>query len=142
MEADASPFDPAHHGWTQRPLDGFFSVVGPLWARREADAWAYGLLADARHGNRAGLVHGGMLMTLIDQAASAVAWEAVDRKRCVTIQLDTHFIAASRPGQFIEARSRVARRTAELVFVQTSLSVQGAEIAVASGIMKVMRKNS
>jgi len=60
----------------------------------------------------------------------------------VTIQLDTHFIAASRPGQFIEARSRVARRTAELVFVQTSLSVQGAEIAVASGIMKVVRKDS
>ncbi|MDQ3215782.1 MAG: hypothetical protein M3P99_06855 [Pseudomonadota bacterium] len=60
----------------------------------------------------------------------------------MTIQLDTHFIAASRPGQFIEARSRVARRTAELVFVQTSLSVQGAEIAVASGIMKVVRKDS
>lgn len=141
MAIDPPAYDPAQHGWTQRPLDGFFSLVGPLWTRREGDAWAYGLLADARHGNRAGLVHGGMLMTLIDQAASAVAWEAVDRKRCVTIQLDTHFIAASRPGQFIEARSRVARRTTELVFVQTSLSVQDNEIAVASGIMKVVRKD-
>lgn len=142
MAIDQPPYDPAQDGWTQRPLEGFFSVVGPLWTRREGDAWAYGLLADDRHNNRAGLVHGGMLMTLIDQAASAVAWEAVERKRCVTIQLDTHFVAASRPGHFIEARSRVVRRTAELVFVQTSLSVQGKEIAVASGIMKVVQKES
>jgi len=141
MEVDSLPYDPAQDGWAQRALDGFFTLVGPLWARREGDGWAYGLLAESKHSNRAGLVHGGMLMTLIDQAASAVAWEAVDRKRCVTIQLDTHFIAASRPGQFIEARSRVARRTAELVFVQTSLSVQGTEVAVASGIMKVVNRD-
>lgn len=139
MASDAPTPDPTQDGWTQRPLDGFFSLVGPLWTRREGNAWAYGLLADARHGNRAGLVHGGMLMTLIDQAASAVAWEAVERQRCVTVQLDTHFVASARPGQFIEARSRVVRRTTELVFVQTSLTVEGKEIAVASGIMKVVR---
>jgi hypothetical protein len=34
----------------------------------------------------------------------AVAWEATDRTPCVTVQLDTHFLALVRPGVLIETR--------------------------------------
>lgn len=125
-------------GWKMRALSGFIERVGPLWTRREPDGWAYGLLAGADHTNPAGVVHGGVLATLADQALSSIAWEAVGRRACVTVQLDTHFVAAVRPGEFVEARGRVVRSTASLVFMQGSLRVADVEVATASAVMKVV----
>lgn len=130
------PADPAADGWKPRSLEGFAGLVGPLWTRKEGESWAYGLLAEAKHANPAGLVHGGMLMTLIDHALSAIAWEAAERKPCVTVQVDVKFIAPVRPGQFVEARGRVLKRTSGLVFMQGVLAAQGAE--VASAVLKIV----
>lgn len=85
-------------GWGERRGMGFSALVGPLWSRREGDGWAYGLLTGEQHANQAGLVHGGLLATLMDQALSAVAWEALQRQPCVTVQLDTHYLALPVPG--------------------------------------------
>lgn len=129
--------DPVRHGWKARELGGFIGQVGPLWARREPDAWAYGILADDRHANPAGIVHGGLLTTLLDHAVSAIAWEANARKACVTVALDVHFVASARPGEFIEARGRIVRQAATLVFMQGSLTVQERTVATASAILKI-----
>ena len=135
---DATPFDPAAHGWKARQLDGFFGLAGSLWTKKEEGGWAYGFLAESRHTNPAGIVHGGMLVTLLDHALSIIAWEANERRPCVTVQLDTHFIAAVRPGQFVEARGRVVKGTKNLVFVQGQLTVGSDEVAVATGVLKVI----
>ena len=132
------PFDPAADGWKPRSRTGFFGLVGPLWTRREGDGWAYAFLAEDRHTNPAGVVHGGMLTTLLDHALSAIAWEANERKPCVTIQLDVQFLAAVHPGQFAVARGRVVRKTGSLVFMQGGLEVDGIEVAAASMILKVI----
>ena len=130
--------DPTLDGWKSRALPGFFGLVGPLWTKKEGDAWAYGVLAEEKHGNPAGIVHGGMLSTLLDHALSVIAWEANQRKPCVTVALDTHFLVAARPGDFIVARGRIVRQAASLVFAQGSLTVGPQEIATASAILKVM----
>jgi len=129
--------DPAQDGWKARELPGFFGQVGPLWTRREPDAWAYGVLADDRHVNPAGIVHGGMLTTLLDHALSAIAWEANARKACITVALDTHFLAPARPGEFIAARGRIVRQASTLVFMQGSLTVRDRTVATASAILKI-----
>ena len=129
--------DPALDGWTARTLTGFFGLVGPLWTRREEGGWAYALLAEARHTNPAGLVHGGMLSTLADHALSAIAWEANQRKPCITIALDVRFLAPARPGDLIVARGRVVRQTAALAFMDGTLCVGDAEIATASAILRI-----
>jgi uncharacterized protein (TIGR00369 family) len=125
-------------GWRQRDLPGFIGRVGPLWTRKEEAGWAYGVLATAQHLNPAGLVHGGLLTTLIDHALSAIAWEAVARRPCVTVQLDAQFLLAAREGQLLEARGRVVRATSSLVFMQGQVVVAGAEIVTASAVLKVM----
>jgi len=130
--------DPAREGWKPRTLAGFFGLVGPLWTRREDAGWAYAFVAEDRHTNPAGAVHGGMLTTLLDHALSAIAWEASERRPCVTIQLDVQFLAAVHPGQFVVARGRIVRKTGSLVFMQGSLHVEGAEVAAASMILKVL----
>ncbi len=78
-----------------------------------------------------------MLTTLLDHTLSVIAWEANDRKPCITVALDVHFLAAARPGDLVVARGRIVRQTATLAFTQGSLSVGPQEIATASAILKI-----
>lgn len=127
-------------GWRQKSLPGFAGLIGPLWARKEAAGWAYGILATASHLNPAGVVHGGLLTALLDHGLSAIAWEALERRACVTVQLDTHFLMAARADQFLEVRGRVVRATSSLVFMQGELSVAGNVVATASALLKLVGK--
>lgn len=129
--------DAVSEGWKPRTLGGFIDVVGPLWTRREGGCWAYAIVAEAKHTNPAGIVHGGVLTTLLDHALSAIAWEASGRKACITIALDVQFLAAVQAGALVAARGRVVRQTADLVFMQGTLSVADKEIATGSAILKV-----
>jgi uncharacterized protein (TIGR00369 family) len=126
-------------GWKRRIGAGtFFDLVGPLWARREGDGWAYAFVADERHLNPQGIVHGGMLATLADHALSEIAWQDAGRRPCVTVALETHFMGAVSPGRFVEARGRVARRTRSMSFVQGGLWVDGTQVLAASAVMRLM----
>ena len=129
--------DPALAGWKPHTLSGFFKLVGPLWTKKEGDSWAYGFVAEERHTNPAGIVHGGMLTTLLDHALSAIAWEANERKPCITVALDVHFLAPARPGDLVTARGRIVRQTSSLIFMQGSLTVERHEIATACAILKI-----
>lgn len=139
MELETAAFDPAAAGWSERDAGGFTDLVGPLWARRDSEGWAYGLLAGPQHSNVHGIVHGGMLMTLIDNALGLTVWEATGRQPAVTMQLNTQFIAAARPGDFIEARGEVLRVARSVVFVRGVLSVRGETVLAADGVWKVIR---
>ena len=82
-------------GWRQRALRGFAERMGPLWTRKEAEGWAYGILATPDHLNPSGFVHGGVLCALFDHVVSAVAWEAV--------------VALVMPGADMAARAELRR---------------------------------
>lgn len=126
-------------GWKSRQLAGFMGHSGPLWTRREGDGWVYGWLVEDKHLNPAGVAHGGALTTLIDHVVSTVAWEACDRSPCVTVQLDTHFLAEVRVGDFAQASASVTARTGSLVFVDGLVQVDGRPVLVARAVMKVLR---
>lgn len=129
--------DPAQQGWKARDLPGFFGSIGPIWTKKEADLWAYGVLATAAHVNPAGVVHGGMLATLLDHTLSTIAWEASGRKPCVTVSLDVHFLVPARPGEFVEARGRITRQTKSIAFAQGQVTVGERMVASASAILKI-----
>lgn len=141
-QALAAGVDPAAAGWVQRPAGGFTDLVGPLWSRREgspeAPSWAYGFLAGPQHTNVHGIVHGGMLVTLIDNALGLVVWESSGRRGAVTMQLNTQFIAAAQPGDFVEARGEVLRQARSVVFIRGTLSIAGRTILAADGIWKLL----
>lgn len=134
-----SPEELVQQNWKRRDLPGFMDRAGPLWTRREGDAWAYAILADEVHLNPAGVVHGGALLTLLDHAISSVAWEACDRLPCLTLQLDTHFVGPVRAGQLAQARAQVVRRTGTLVFMRGEVSVDGCAALTAQALMKVVQ---
>jgi acyl-coenzyme A thioesterase PaaI-like protein len=136
-------YDPTAAGWRTMPGAALPSGIGIPWARNVDGLWHYGLLTDDDHGNPNGVVHGGVLMAFADHGLSMLAWEAAERTACTTIQLNTHFLDTIRPGEFIELRGEVTRRTRGLVFVRGVIGVLGKDnqrdVGAVDGIWRVLR---
>jgi len=107
----------------------FNDVAGPFWSRRDDAGWRHAALAEPRHVNNQGVVHGRLLLTFADHAVSLTVWEHVGRQACSTIQLNMQFIDAARPGDFIEAAVTIIRATRSVVFVRGSLTVDTRPVA-------------
>lgn len=137
-------FDPTAAGWKQRTGQGPFTrEVGPIWVKRENEATgatgsAYGLLAEERHTNSRGVVHGGMLMTFADHTLGWMVWDVVERAACATVSLNNQFIAAVKPGDFVEMRGHIVRKTRSLVFIQGTATVGGNTVLTSEGIWKIL----
>ena len=136
-------YDPAADGWRALPGAAMPGALGVPWAKKRDGQWCYGLVTHAEHANPAGVVHGGVLMAFADHGLSFLAWEAAERATCTTIQLNTHFLAAIRPGDFIELRGEVTRRTRALVFVRGIVVAQHRakerEVGAVDGIWRVLQ---
>ena len=117
--------------------------MGVPWALKVDGGWRYGLLTEAIHANNNGVLHGGVLMTFADHGLSFLAWEAAERMPCTTIQLNTHFLDAVKPGEFIELSGEVTKRTRGLVFVRGVVRAIGAvharEAGAVDGIWRILR---
>ncbi|WP_144640851.1 PaaI family thioesterase [Bordetella genomosp. 13] len=125
--------------WTRHDLGGFTGHVGPLYTRMTDAGRLYAMRADARHLNMAGIVHGGMIATLLDQSLSAMAWDQAGRVPCVSVQLDTQFYAPVREGALMVVQGRVKHRAGSLIFVTGELSVDGKPCASAEAMIKILR---
>jgi uncharacterized protein (TIGR00369 family) len=129
-------------GWKRLRCGSFMDGVGPLWALRSEEQWRYGMLTHDGHLNPAGVVHGGVLQTLIDHVLSIVAWKASARMACATVQTDTQFLAAVRAGAFIEAYAAETHRTRNLIFMQGRLEVDSKPVLRAQAIFKTAKADS
>jgi acyl-coenzyme A thioesterase PaaI-like protein len=132
-------FDPSAHGWRPMRSAAMPANIGLPWAKQIDNHWRYGLLTTPEHANPQGVLHGGILMTFADHGLSMLAWEAAQRAPCTTIQLNTHFLAAVQPGEFIELRGDVTRATKGLVFVRGILSAGDRDVGAVDGIWRVLR---
>lgn len=125
--------------WKSHTLPGFMGLAGPLWTRRGAQGWEYGLQVQSQHLNPAGMLHGGALLTLMDHALSTVAWQAMERQPCLTVQLDSHFLGSVAEGSFVVVRAQVTQRTRSLLFLQGRATLDEAPVLQAQAIMKAVR---
>ena len=132
-------FDPAAQGWRLMRGAAMPGGIGAPWSKRSDDGWRYGFQTGPEHVNPQGVLHGGMLMTFADHGLSMLAWEAAKRAPCTTIQLNTHFLAAVTPGDFVELRGEVTRATKGLVFVRGVMAVGDRDVAAVDGIWRVLR---
>jgi hypothetical protein len=138
-----SGYDPSADGWRAVRSAAMPGGLGVPWAKKSGDAWIYGLLTGPEHANPSGVVHGGVLMAFADHGLSFLAWEAANRAPCTTIQLNTHFLDAIKPGEFIELRGEVTRRTQGLVFVRGVIGARIGDglrdVGAIDGIWRVLR---
>ena len=124
-------------GWIVRPARAFGTLVGPFYGPA-GDVSLCGFLADERHGNKRGVVHGGMIATAMDTALGNRSWEAAGQKPCATVQLGIQYAGAMKLGEFATIRSDVVRTTRSLVFVRATMTVGDRMIATADGVWKIL----
>jgi acyl-coenzyme A thioesterase PaaI-like protein len=133
-------FDPEAAGWSLMDHDIMPAGIGTPWRKRQADTWRYGLQTRADHANPAGAVHGGILAAFADHTLGCYVEAAADGARNVTIQLNTHFLAAVDPGAFLELSGEVTRATGSLVFIRGIIAVGERDVAAVDGIWRVFRR--
>jgi uncharacterized protein (TIGR00369 family) len=131
-----SDFDPSDHGWEALQQDGYEALVGPFWTRHHEGGLQVALKTRHEHRNRNGAVHGGVILSLADQGLGLAVLEATGGLKQATIQLDLHFVAATRPGQFVICIPKVDRVTSGVAFVRGELKVGDRLVATAEGIWK------
>lgn len=131
------PATPPLPGYTiYDPDDPFEVSTGPFWWRRLDDGSDHIVLqAAARHCNTHGIVHGGLMMTMIDLALVAVA-KVEPEDRFVTVSLNSEFIASGREGDLIEARGTLTRRGRSLSFAQGKVTSGDRVLLTASAVLK------
>jgi uncharacterized protein (TIGR00369 family) len=137
VAAPTATFDPTAEGWEEVPSAAFGTLVGPIWQRDEGDRLRFGLIVAPKHTNRAQNLHGGMLMTLADQALAFTARKATGKAHA-TMELNIHFVGVVRLGEFVEVRSEVVRATRSVVFLEARMLVADRVVATASGIWKII----
>jgi len=126
-------------GWVRRPAKAFGTHVGPFYTAPGGDTPGCGFLADERHGNKRGVVHGGMLATAFDVALGDACWEAASQRPCATVQLNVHYIGAVQPGEFALVRAEVLKATRSLVFLRGVMTVGDRTVATADGVWKILQ---
>jgi uncharacterized protein (TIGR00369 family) len=135
----ASSTDLAAGGWKTVPAEDYPALIGPFLARRDGDGgWRYGFVAEQRHLNKGGVVHGGMLMSFADDALGMTVWQSVGRRPVTTVQLNTQFVSPVRLGEFVEVRAEVLRATRTVVFVRGVVEVSGRAVVHADGVWKIL----
>lgn len=125
-------------GWVLRPGKAFNTHVGPYYQRADGDAMRCGFLTDARHGNKRGVTHGGMIATSFDVALGNASWDAAGQKPCATIQLNITYIGGLELNVFTEIAVELVRATRSLVFLRGVMTAAGRTIATADGVWKIL----
>jgi len=135
----ADGFEPPAGFRAIRETGGFDDWIGPIYARRlENGHYRIGFLAEQRHVNPQGAIHGGMMMSVCDTMMGIAVFRAIGKKRCATIGLNAHFVAGAKIGDWIEASAEIVRRGQSVVFVRGKLERGDTCLMTADGIWKVL----
>jgi uncharacterized protein (TIGR00369 family) len=113
----------------------------PLYAKKTDKAVIIGLRLATPHTNARGLIHGGLITALADNAmgyscALATNWTT----SFVTISLSIDFVGSAEIGQWLAVESDVIKTGRTICFAQCLVKADDAVIARASGTFRVVPK--
>jgi acyl-coenzyme A thioesterase 13 len=88
----------------------FGGLVGPLYAGRRDSGPTLAVRVASEHGNRNGLAHGGLMMTVADIALTRAALEQLPpNSRVATADLHIAFLESVAEGEWLEAIPSIDR---------------------------------
>ncbi|WP_063687753.1 PaaI family thioesterase [Bradyrhizobium stylosanthis] len=113
----------------------------PLYAKKTDKAVVIGLRLAKPHTNGRGLIHGGLIAALADNAmgyscAQATGWTT----SFVTVSLTVDFAGSAEIGQWCSIESDVIKTGKTICFAQCLVKADDAVIARASGTFRVVPK--
>ena len=115
----------------------------PLYAKKTETAVILGLRLATPHTNARGLIHGGLIAALADNAmgyscAQATGWAT----SFVTISLAVDYVGSAKVGQWLAVESDVIKTGSTICFAQCLIKADDVVIARASGTFRVVPKKT
>src|SRR6201989_835173 len=113
----------------------------PLYSKKTDKAVIMGLRLARPHTNARGLIHGGLIASLADNAmgyscAQAMGWAP----SLVTISLAGGYVGAAEIGQWLAVESTVIKTGSTICFAQSLIKADDTVIARANGTFRVVPK--
>ena len=114
----------------------------PIYSKRTEQAVIIGLRLAEPHTNSRGLVHGGLITSLADNAMglSCGVKRGDDSGRLITVSLAIDFIGPAKVGQWLAVETDVIKLGNTLCFAQCFVTTDGAKVARANGTFSVVRQ--
>ena len=113
----------------------------PLYARRTETAVILGLRLARPHTNGRGLIHGGLIAALSDNAMGYSCAHRMDGTvSLVTIGLAVDFIGTAQVGQWFAVETDVIKTGSTICFAQSLIKADDVVIARANGTFRVVPK--
>ena len=118
----------------------FINHVGPiLQAKTDAEGEMRLALKVAQvHTNTLGLMHGGMIATLIDSAMARALISKLKR-RSVTLKMSLEYLDAVQLGDVIVATGRLLSSEHDLAFTDCTVRVRETVKARATGVFRLLK---
>jgi uncharacterized protein (TIGR00369 family) len=139
MTDDAIPAGFERH-FRQSPLTDPWE---PLYSKRTDKAVIVGLRLGKPHTNARGLIHGGLIATLADNAMGhSCGHQLGGLSSLVTIGLSVDFIGSAKVGQWLAVESDVIRTGSTICFAQCLITADDNVIARANATFRVVPKQA
>jgi acyl-coenzyme A thioesterase PaaI-like protein len=114
----------------------------PIYSRRTTDAVIIALRLARPHTNSRGLIHGGLIAALADNAMGLSCGVKLggDGPRLLTVSLAIDFIGTAQIGQWLAVETDVIKTGGTLCFAQCFVTADGVAIARANATFRVVKK--
>jgi uncharacterized protein (TIGR00369 family) len=113
----------------------------PLYAKRTDKAVILGLRLAKPHTNGRGLIHGGLIAALADNAMGYSCAQVLGgASSLVTISLAVDFVGTAEVGQWLAVESEVIKTGRTICFAQSLIKADGAVVARANASFRVVPK--
>lgn len=114
---------------------------GPIYERADDTGWARGFLAEDKHCNSGGFVHGGMLMTFADILLARAVMDVAEPP-FVTASLNSKFLRPAQIGNWIEGRAEVTDQNGDWISVKGTVTSKDETVFRATGVFKKITRPS
>ena len=110
----------------------------PLYAKREGEAFSLGLRIAHSHCNARGLLHGGVISALADNAMGLACVTQMEGVSALTVSLSVDFLSVGRSGQWLAVRGVPAKLGRTLAFADAQIEADGELIAKAAATFRII----
>lgn len=109
----------------------------PLFVRRDGSALSLGLRIAPAHCNARGLLHGGVISALADNAMGLACVMRMEQSSALTVTLSVDFLSAGRIGQWLEVRAVPAKLGRTLAFAEARIEADDELIARGTAVFRI-----
>jgi uncharacterized protein (TIGR00369 family) len=113
----------------------------PLYSKKTDKALSIGLRLAKVHTNARGLIHGGLMASLADNAMGHSCAQATGSTTSfVTVSLAVDYVGSAQIGQWLAVECEVIKTGKTLCFVQSVIKADDIVVARANGTFRVVPK--